>query len=402
MRTASAFAVALVLVLACWSVAHHTVAHDKWIVDTPVYEPYGDAVVHGDVPYRDFTLEYPPASLPVFILPAIGHVGDYPAYSRWFDREMAVCACLALLGVVLMTRAPRALALVAVAPLLLGPVVLSRFDYWPAALTALALAALLRTWLVPAAILFGAAIGAKLWPAVIVPFAVAWLWRTRSRSLALSFAAAVAAVVAAIFIPFVILSPGGVWHSVRVQFARPLQLESLGSALLIAEHHLVGGGLGVGNGFGSQNPLSAASGPMAAAMTVLLVAAVAAVFVGFVRGEPTRERLLVSAAAATTALIAFGKVFSPQFLVWLVPLVALVPGLAAPALLGGALVLTQLYFPADYWSLADGLYVRESLEVLVRDLVVVALFVVLATRVLRRARAAPREPAGATAPAPLA
>jgi uncharacterized membrane protein len=404
-RAASALALAVCFLLVFWSLTHHTTPKRSLIVDTPVYELYGDAVADGAVPYRDFRLEYPPAALPVFILPSLGRERDLAAYGRWFDREMALCACLAVVGVVLALRALGAtaahelvaLGVVTGAPLLLGPVVLSRFDYWPAALAVLALAALLHERVAAAAVLAGVAIGAKLWPAVLLPFALVWLWRRRGTRSAVAFGGVAVAVVAAIFIPFIALSPAGVWHSVRVQFVRPLQLESLGSAVLITAHHLFGGGLGVGNAYGSQNALSAASGPAAAVTTVLLVLALVAVFVGFVRGEPTGARLVAACAAATAALLAFGKVFSPQFLIWLVPLVPLVPSLVADALLAAALLLTQTWFPRNYWDFANGLYVRESLEVLARDIVVVALFAVLATRVLRRARAARPASAGAAA-----
>ena len=383
-RSVALFAGAFVALLVVWALTHHTTSPTKLIVDTPVYERYGIAIVsHHEVPYRDFGLEYPPGALPVFILPA----ADPDHFGVWFDREMALCAGLALLGVFLITRSPEALGLVALAPMLLGPVVLSRFDYWPAALTVLGLAALLRRRLTTSAVLLGLAVSAKLWPAVLVPFALVWVARNHGRRSALRFAAAAGAVVAAIFIPFVTMAPGGVWHSVRVQFARPLQLESLGSAILIAIHHVFGGSLGVGDSFGSQNPVSDAAGPVGVATSVLLALALLALFAAFVRGEMSRERLLTACAGAATALLAFGKVFSPQFLVWLIPLVPLVPSVAAGALLVAALLLTQSYFPRDYWNFANGLYERESIEVLVRDLVVVALFALLLSRVARRARA---------------
>ena len=41
------------------------------IVDTPVYESYGEAIADGEVPYRDFAVEYPPGALPVFLVPAL-------------------------------------------------------------------------------------------------------------------------------------------------------------------------------------------------------------------------------------------------------------------------------------------------------------------------------------------
>ncbi len=51
-----------------------------------------------------------------------------------------------------------------------------------------------------------------------------------------------------------------------------------------------------------------------------------------------------------TAFVAFGKVLSPQFLIWLIPLVPLVVCSAAVGALAAALVLTHLWFPDRYWS----------------------------------------------------
>src|SRR6185437_8843009 len=127
----------------------------------------------------------------------------------------------------------------------------------------------------------GVAISAKLWPAVLVPFAVVWIARHRDRREAVRFAAVVVCVVAAIFLPFAVLAPGGVWHSIRVQFQRPLQLESLGSAVLITLHHLFGLSLGVVNGSGSQNPVSGATGPVGVVTTLALAFALLALFVAF-------------------------------------------------------------------------------------------------------------------------
>jgi hypothetical protein len=61
-------------------------------------------------------------------------------------------------------------------------------------------------------------------------------------------------------------------------------------------------------------------------------------------------------AAAVTVFVALGKVLSPQFLIWLVPLIALAAGgrgLAAAGAFLFSLVLTQLWFPKRYWDLVD-------------------------------------------------
>jgi hypothetical protein len=379
----------LCLFVLSWSLLHHGSLGSGQIIDTPTYQSYGDAIARGAVPYRDFAIEYPPAALPVFILPSLGHEGEHVAYDRWFDREMALCGCLALLGTALCLRALRAgpartataLGFFGVAPLLIGSVALTRFDFWPVALAVFALAALLSDRPVPAAVLLGAAIGAKLWPAALLPLFIVWVVKTRGPRAAAVWTAVVAAVLAAIFLPFTVLAPGGIAHSFHSQLTRPLQIESLGSAILIAVHHIAGTTLHVSGSFGSQN----VTGPGAHAVEVVTTIAGAVALVGiwvlFARGPATGARLATHGAAAIAALLAFGKVFSPQFVIWLVPFVLLVGGLrgvASWALLAGVLALTHAWFPHHYWALAQGFAPTQSAELLARDLCVAALLLVLA------------------------
>ena len=53
MRIASA-AIGSVLFLVSWGLLHHGFYARERIVDTPVYERYGEAMTRGQVPYRDF------------------------------------------------------------------------------------------------------------------------------------------------------------------------------------------------------------------------------------------------------------------------------------------------------------------------------------------------------------
>jgi hypothetical protein len=85
------------------------------------------------------------------------------------------------------------------------------------------------------------------------------------------------------------------------------------------------------------------------------------------------------AAAAVVAFVALGKVLSPQFMIWLVPLVVLVGGTEL-VLLALALATTQLWFPFRYWDLVKEFDPLASWLVLVRDLLLVALLVALVRR----------------------
>ena len=141
-------AVGLGLLTASWGALHLPPFDRYQIIDTPVYQEYGEAMAAGQVPYRDFGLEYPPGALPVFWLPTLGPAEHYRSI---FEALMWICAAALLVIVVRSAAAlgasPRRLLAIAVAlglfPLALGSVVLTRYDLWPAALAAAALAAVL-------------------------------------------------------------------------------------------------------------------------------------------------------------------------------------------------------------------------------------------------------------------
>src|SRR5689334_9565209 len=337
-----------------------TLLHWGWyqhalILDTVEYRRYGAAMADGHVPYRDFSVEYPPGALPAFGIPAIGNP-SFNVYHREFQILMALCGvgALAAMSVALRAlaasaeRTAGALCFFALAPLALGSVILYRYDLWPAFLTVAAIAAVLarRERLGFAAL--GLGIAAKAFPAVVIPPALVYVWRTRGRREALLCLGVAAAVVAVVVVPFLALAPHGVWESIVRQTTRPLQIESLGSALLIAAHHVGGLGLTLESSRGSQNLVGSLPHAFGSASSVLLALALVAIWVAAVRTPSTPERLLRWSAASVTAFVALGKVLSPQFLIWLLPLVPLVRGrrgLAASVLLGVALLLTQVWFP---------------------------------------------------------
>jgi hypothetical protein len=350
------------LFLVCWGLVHHFFWAHGQLVDWPTYFQYGDAIVHhGLVPYRDFAVEYPPGALPVFALPSL--VGDYPSSFAWL-----MAACGVALVVVAGAIRREAAFYVALAPVLAGSLILSRFDLWPALLTTAALAALLRERHALGWALLGAAVAAKLWPLVLVPLALVWSVRRGHRRAPL----AGLAVIAAVALPFAVVAPRGLWSSLAGQLSRPLQIESLGAAIFTTFGHPR-----VITTHGSQNV--AGHGTIAATFAFLQIAVLVALWFDFARGPATRERFLRFAAACVCAFIAFGKVLSPQFLLWLIPLVPLVAGrrgLAAVALLTTALVLTQVWFPQRYWDYAGPFHL--AWVVLLRDLVLVVLVGVLA------------------------
>ncbi|HEY7019223.1 MAG TPA: glycosyltransferase 87 family protein [Gaiellaceae bacterium] len=367
----------------------------KLILDTMEYHRFGAAMMDGQVPYRDFRVEYPPGALPAFALPAVGNP-TFSLYNREFQLLMALCGLGALGAMVVALRAlgaslertAGALLFFALAPLALGSVILYRYDLWPAALTVAGLAAILarRERLGFAAL--GLGIAAKAFPAVALPPALAYVWRTRGRREALVSLGWSAAVAAIVIVPFLAVSPDGVWNSVERQTTRPLQIESLGSAVLIAAHHVGGLALTVVTSRGSQNLDGSLADAIGSASSALLVVVLLLLWVAAARGPATPDRLVRYTAASLAAFVALGKVLSPQFLIWLIPVVPLVRGrrgVAASALLGLALLLTQVWFPIRYFDLV-ALDQVPSWVLLARDLVLLALLAVLSAPAREPAR----------------
>ena len=360
--------------LVCWAAIHRFGWAHVQLTDIPTYQSYGNPIVHhGQVPYRDFALAYPPAALVVFVLPALA--GDY---TTTFSLLMAACG----VGIVFLAGSLRraALPFLAVSPLLIGSLAYLRFDLWPALLVAGAVVCLVRDRDRLGWALLGVAVAAKLWPLVLVPLALAWSWR-RGRDNAELYGIATAT---AWFLPFAIIAPHGLWASIHEQGNRPLQIESLGGALVRTFSSPK-----LDFSHGSQNV--AGFGWLATILVVATALTLVALWISFARGPIDDTRFLRYSAAVTCAAIAFGKVLSPQYLVWLLPLVPLVRGrrgFVATFVLAAGLLLTQGYFPWHYWP-----YVyqgKRAWVVLARDLSLVVLLAVLSYPARRRA--APRTP----------
>jgi Glycosyltransferase family 87 len=393
-------AVGLGFLTASWGALHLPPFDRYQIIDTPVYQEYGEAMASGQMPYRDFALEYPPGALPVFWLPTLGPAEHYRSL---FQVLMWFCAAGLLVLVVRAGAAldapPRRLLAAAVAvglfPLALGSVVLTRYDLWPALLTAAALVAVLAGRVRLGLAVLGIAVAAKIYPLVLLPPLLVYVAQRRGRREAGIALGAFAAALAVVVVPFALIAPEGVVDSVERQLGRPLQIESLGASLLLAAKQLGLYDPIVVSSHGSQNLDGSLPDALAAGQTVLQAVALLAVWLLFARGPATPERLVAACAASVVVFVAFGKVLSPQFLIWLVPVALLLGGtvgIATGVLFGAALVTTHLWFPSRYWDLVD--LQPVGWLALVRNGLLVALALVLAVALgsTERARGPTRSP----------
>jgi hypothetical protein len=423
--------VAALALLAATSIFVWSRADDASSWDVPLYQSFGDRIAAGEVPYRDFRVEYPPGSLPAFVLPSLVAADGAPvyepeltaaaeSYAGWFAALMTlllagtvVCTTLSLLALRAgVGHATVALGLVAAAPLLLGELALTRFDALPLALTAAWLAALLHGRSRLAAIALGLAVAVKLYPLLLLPLAAIYAWRRWGRREAVATVGLTAATVAVVVLPFLAVAPAGAWFSIRAQLTRGLHVESLPGNLALAldttADRLGLGSLGAAIAEGGTGEVRSAdvTGTLGTLLGTLgglaALALVVAVWLAAWRRPPDPPRLVRDAATVVAAQLALGRVLSPQFLLWLLPLVPLVAGRRgrlASALLALALVATHIWFPELYRDYVNERGVPETAYLLGRNALLLAILLVLAVpgrRSPRSPTAARRTNAGAT------
>jgi Glycosyltransferase family 87 len=363
-----------VYLLAC-AVAYGGLFSHAYPGDVGTYAGYGRALVlHGRIPYRDFYDEYPPGSVPLFALPALIWNAHYVLVFKLLMTAcglgFTVCAAWTVrrLGLSGWRLVP-----VVLAPVLMGPVFLNRYDPLPAFLVSLALVALLRGQEKLSGGLLGVGTALKLYPAVVLPVAI-----RRVRSLP-GAGAAFLVTGAVLVLPFFALAPGGVGYSLWTQARRHLQIESVGASILLAGSklgiHHVGWIRGKPGSIDIGGTLADSVGVLSSVLAVVLVLVVARVFW---KGPDDDERMVTAWAAAVSAWVVFGKVLSPQYLTWLVPLVPLAAGRngrRAGAVWLGVLAITQLEYLSGRHGQRDQNW--SVWVLLVRNLGLVAMFVLL-------------------------
>jgi hypothetical protein len=339
-----AFALAVVVFAAACSLPSVGLWSASGKADTGLYRLYGEKVVDGHMPYRSgFSLEFPPGAIPAFAVPALP--GSH--YVVWFHLFQFACGVLAIGAVAYARRGTLPPLVVAVAPAFLGPITLNAFDLWPAALSAWAVAFTIRGHPRLGAALLGAATGAKLYPALLAPALLSY----PARRDALRAAVVGAVTAAAVFLPFAALAPGGLRFSLQEQATRGLQVESLGGAAFGIAHRLGAGvHLVVSHAPFSFDVGGRAASATAAVSSALVLAAVALAWWLLRRGPVDDARTACAVAAAAVGFVAFAKVLSPQYLLFLVPLLAFVRSAAAWTAGLATLALTQVWarFPEPF------------------------------------------------------
>ncbi|MBI2869025.1 MAG: DUF2029 domain-containing protein [Chloroflexi bacterium] len=361
-----------------------SVLYDQRFNASALYFDYASRAIHGQIPYQDFPLEYPPLALVFFILPRL-LAPNLLNYTLAFTALILVFNLVGLFFIEAISRrlgisAGKALTFYTIALLGIGSIMDMRYDLIPAVIVLVALYALITGKTAWAFALLAVGTLTKIYPVVLAPIFVLYYFRQKQYRPMLSGAAVFAGVAILMSLPFIIMAPSGFWESFAYHAKRGLQLESTYASILLLGYTLRLIPVQLEFSYGSWNLAGTLPDILAGLSTFLVIAALLGVYWLYYRNHPAEkakdpfyfEVSNLDAAYilnySTLAILAFmvpGKVLSPQFLVWLYPMVPLIMGPWRPgSWLTFVLISLMSYyiFPLHYLELLG--FQRAAVDVL--------------------------------------
>ncbi len=306
--------------------------------DLETYRGYADRLLAGATPYRGFALEYPPLALIPMAVPALVAAvagGGPESYATAFAAVQGLLAVLA--GWLILRVAPRPIGALATWTVLVIASAVSvawRYDLWPAVTILAAVVATQRGRPGLAGVALGVGTAMKLFPIVALPILVVRATALDDRPGLRRLVVGTVAALTAVAVGTALAAGGDGLQPLAYQLDRGLQLESVGSGLLLLGHALGGLPVVIDHEFGSLQVTAAGADTLAAASSFVeatLVAVVTVVAAMTFRRDVRRtgsipiERMAAATVAVLVALLVGSKVFSIQYIVWFLPLVPLLP-----------------------------------------------------------------------------
>lgn len=354
--------------------------------DVELYLRYAREIAHGSIPYSEVQVEYPPLAMVPMLVPYLaGLPFGEPTLDtyKWLFAGWEALLLLALgfvliriarLGGLASRRDPGWAVGLRLSILVVGAAlaIAWRFDIFAALLLAIAVWAALANRPLTAGVALGLGVLTKLYPLAAAPM-LALLWfAPRDDGRVIRFGLATVLTIALGLLPFVALAGTETFVFLAYQSLRGLQIESIGGGLVLL------GGLVGGVPVGTDAPFKAIEVARPQAGLFLAVLPIVAIvgftvltWLGWRRARAELETIgrvrpatiVTLAGAAVMVLLDTSKVFSIQYIVWVVPFAALLPG--RKFWLAAAIVaLTIPIHPLLYEQLID----QEALSVLILNL----------------------------------
>lgn len=344
--------------------------------DFHIFYYYANDILNlGYLPYEIIPVEYPPLALLFFLVPGL-LTSSMEAYAGVFTVMILLFDLLILLLLVAFSKklnlnAWKTLGIYTLALLAVGSILTVRYDLIPAFFVFLSLYAFISRRYTIAWVVLALGVMTKLFPVILVPIYLIYHWRLQQKPQILAGGAAFVVTLAVVAAVPLYINAAGFIDSFLYHADRPLQVESLYSSILVAGQTIGLGTHSFDHSFGSTNLVSPTADFFATASTFITGAGLLGIYFLFYRylnstrsnvgrrvtadEERSSEGIIIFATLAILIFIAFGKVLSPQFIIWLLPLIPLLNNDGKMVWLLFVLVgfTTQFIYPKYYPGLEE-------------------------------------------------
>ncbi|KAA0993465.1 hypothetical protein [Dyadobacter aurulentus] len=352
---ASAFT--LYLALEMYYLCFRQVSH---FTDLSLYYGSASKILDGQVPYRDFHIEYPILALIPVVVPEVLNRIFYDTidgYIFWFAAQnisLGVAGGYLISNIVPDNRKPVAIWYFGLLIISL-PIFLFRFDPFTAFLTAVSLRYLITRPFVSGSAMM-VSIAAKLYALVMIPFLGLYYLLNKYYKKLLMHAAGFVSILLIILAAFLWIGSNAIDDFLSSHLLRGIHLESVAGGILLLFQKAGFTAIHVVHNYGALHLESSWS---AYALQAVKVLTPLAFFLGLCfivrifwmqskqQGQIAIQTLILAFTVQLLLFILLNKVFSPQYLVWLLPLIPFCKK-KNRLIFALACMLTVIIFPGHY------------------------------------------------------
>lgn len=362
-----------------------------------VYFPYADELMAGSIP----DIEYPPLALAFLAIPRLFSSTPF-GYEIGF---VIMTVVFFLIGLVVIGKLAKrynqsqhqAMLVYTVLMLLMLEFVLDRYDIFPAIITLLSFYCLVTKRYAWAFLLLSIATMTKLYPAVLFPIYLIPFILNRDWTNAVKGTGVFVIVALLVALPIFLSGSDMITNFIEYHMDRPLHVESTAASFIALAAMLGLTSVWTTFSYGSDNLMGAWPDAVAPYLTPLMLISLFFVYGMYAymlvrlrreRRDNENNRMIMLSGAVLLSLLLFimvGKVFSAQYLIWVIPFIVFMLMTSIDhthksyvlALSIAAIALTQLDFVVNVGISGGGDAITDvgMLIILARNLVVIALTV---------------------------
>lgn len=362
-----------------------------------VYFPYADELMGGSIP----DIEYPPLALAFLAIPRLFSSTPF-GYEIGF---VIMTVVFFLIGLVVIGKLAKrynqsqhqAMLVYTVLMLLMLEFVLDRYDIFPAIITLLSFYCLVTKRYTWAFLLLSIATMTKLYPAVLFPIYLIPFILNRDWTNAVKGTGAFVIVALLVALPIFLSGSDMITNFIEYHMDRPLHVESTVASFIALAAMLGLTSVWTTFSYGSDNLMGAWPDAVAPYLTPLMLISLFFVYGMYAymlvrlrreRRDNENNRMIMLSGAVLLSLLLFimvGKVFSAQYLIWVIPFIVFMLMTSIDhthknyvlVLSIAAIALTQLDFVVNVGISGGGDAITDvgMLIILARNLVVIALTV---------------------------